>query len=117
MDVFKIHVNDREYSSYNIYKNEHFESINLEIDPIKNKLFSDDVFSIDNINNIKIIHSTIRSGTPMPGVLIINNNKTYGRQQKTNKKSIAKPKGPSTYLVIPITKKLKIKTVLSGIVG
>ena len=86
MDVFKIHVNDREYSSYNIYKNEHFESINLEIDPIKNKLFSDDVFSIDNINNIKIIHSTIRSGTPMPGVLIINNNKTYGRQQKTNKK-------------------------------
>ena len=85
-DVYKIHINDREYSSYNIYKNEHLELINLEIDPIKNKLFSDDVFSIDNIKNIKIIHSTIRSGTPMPGVLIINNNKTYGRQQKTGKK-------------------------------
>jgi exoribonuclease R len=85
-DTFKIHVNDREYLSYNIYKTDHFQPVNLDFNPIENKLFSDDVFSIDNTKNITIVHSTIRSGSPMPGVLIINNNKTYGRQQKTNKK-------------------------------
>ena len=78
---------------------------------------NNDVFTLSATNEVNITHSITRVGGELAGVLILHNNKTYGRQQKTNKKSIAKPKGPSTYLVIPITKKLKIKTVLSGIVG
>jgi exoribonuclease R len=58
----------------------------LEINPVENKLFSNDVFSFDDAKNVKIIHSSIRSGTSMPGVLIINGNKTYGRQDKKNGK-------------------------------
>lgn len=100
-DLFKIHINDREYQSYNIYKIEQFQPVLLDINPIENKLFSDDVFSIDDFKNIKIIHSTIRSGTPMPGVLIISNNKTYGRQQKDNKKE-----GRLLYKCIPDDKRL-----------
>ena len=86
MDVFKIYVNDRNYSSWNIFETANFQPVNVEINPIENKLFSNDVFSIDNAKNVKLIHSSVRSGTSMPGVLVINGNKTYGRQQKKNGK-------------------------------
>jgi exoribonuclease R len=90
MDVFKIYVNDRNYSSWNIFETANFQPVNLEINPVENKLFSNDVFSIDNAKNVKLIHSSIRSGTSMPGVLIINGNKTYGRQEKKNGKLLYK---------------------------
>jgi len=86
MDVFKIYVNDRNYSSWNIFETASFQPVELEINPIENKLFSNDVFTINDSKNVKLIHSSIRSGTSMPGVLIINGNKTYGRQDKNNKK-------------------------------
>jgi exoribonuclease R len=86
MDVFKIYVNDRNYSSWNIFETASFQPVELEINPIENKLFSNDVFTVDNSKIVKLIHSSIRSGTSMPGVLIINGNKTYGRQEKNNKK-------------------------------
>jgi len=85
MDVFKIYVNDRNYTSWNIFETASFQSVNLEINPIENKLFSNDVFTVNDSKNVKIIHSSVRSGTSMPGVLIISGNKTYGRQQKNNK--------------------------------
>jgi exoribonuclease R len=90
MDVFKIYVNDRNYSSWNIFETANFQSVNLEINPVENKLFSNDVFTIDDAKNVRLIHSSIRSGTSMPGVLIISGNKTYGRQQKKNGKFLYK---------------------------
>lgn len=86
MDVFKIYVNDRNYSSWNIFETASFQPVNLEINPVENKLFSNDVFTVDDSKNVKLIHSSIRSGTSMPGVLIITGNKTYGRQEKKNGK-------------------------------
>jgi len=90
MDVFKIYVNDRNYSSWNIFETASFQPVNIDINPVENKLFSNDVFSLDDSKNVKIIHSSIRSGTSMPGVLIINGNKTYGRQEKKNGKLLYK---------------------------
>jgi exoribonuclease R len=97
MDVFKIYINDRSYSSWNIFETANFQPVNLEINPSENKLFSNDVFSIDNAKNVKLIHSSVRSGTSMPGVLIINGNKTYGRQNKHEKKK----EGRLLYKCIP----------------
>ena len=99
MDVFKIYVNDRSYSSWNIFETANFQPVNLEINPSENKLFSNDVFSIDNAKNVKLIHSSVRSGTSMPGVLIINGNKTYGRQNKH--KNDQKREGRLLYKCIP----------------
>jgi len=90
MDVFKIYVNDRNYTSWNIFETANFQPVNLEINPVENKLFSNDVFSVDDAKNVKLIHSSIRSGSSMPGVLIINGNKTYGRQDKKNGKLLYK---------------------------
>ena len=99
MDVFKIYVNDRNYSSWNIFETANFQPVHLEINPSENKLFSNDVFSIDNAKNVKLIHSSVRSGTSMPGVLIINGNKTYGRQNKH--KNDQKREGRLLYKCIP----------------
>jgi len=77
---YKIYVHDRNYTSWEIYDANQFVKIeNIVIDPIKSKLLSNDVFTLDKNNNVTIMHSTIRSGTAMPAVLILLGNKTYGR--------------------------------------
>lgn len=83
MVVYKIYINDREYSSWEIFDANNFEKIEgLVINPIESKLLSNDVFIIDKNNNANILHSTIRTGPPLPCVLILAGNKTYGRQNK-----------------------------------
>ena len=86
MDTFKIHVNDRNYSSWSIFDTIHFQNANFPINPLEQKLFSNDVFRLDTSGNVIIIHSSIRCGSAMPGVLILEGNKTYGRQQSADGK-------------------------------
>jgi exoribonuclease R len=84
--TFKIHVNDRNYTSWEVFDNVNFCKTNIDINPIENKLFSNDVFIINTDNSVKILHSSIRSCQSIPGVLILDGNKSYGRQHH-NKKS------------------------------
>ena len=79
MDTFKLYVNDRNYTSWNIFETSNYQNVNVDINPVESKLFSNDVFQIEN-TKINILHSSIRCGPPMPGVLILNSNKTYGRK-------------------------------------
>ena len=83
MEQYKLYVNDRSYSSWDTFETSNFNKITLNITPYDSKLFSNDVFKVDHNNAVELIHSTVRSGSPMPGVLIISGNKTYGRQHKT----------------------------------
>jgi exoribonuclease R len=85
-NCYKIHVNDRNYTEWEIFETINLNKVNLVIDPIKEKIFSNDVFKIDPNGNINIIHSSIRCGTSIPGVLLLVDNKTYGRQKNTHKK-------------------------------
>ena len=78
--TYKIHVSDLNYSSWEVFETTQFQKIHLDIDPSENKLFSNDVFTIGLNNSVTIVHSSIRSGSPMPGVLVISGNKTYGRK-------------------------------------
>jgi hypothetical protein len=81
--TYKIHVNDRNYSSWEIYDTDTLTKVStIEINPIEAKLFSNDVFEINADGSIKLIHSTVRSVTSIPGVLMLDGNKTYGRQYK-----------------------------------
>jgi exoribonuclease R len=82
MEIYKIYIDDREYSSWNIVDTKTLLFSNININPIKNKLFSNDVFSLDITENVNIINSSIRSGKIISGVLIVNGNKTYGRNKK-----------------------------------
>jgi len=99
--IFKIHVNDRSYNSWEVFDTNKFDKVEVSINPIENKLFSNDVFTIDN-NKVNLLHSSIRTGPSMPGVLILDGNKTYGRERKTCKSKTNKlATGRLLYKCIP----------------
>lgn len=78
----KIHVKDRNYTLWEVFETNNFNKIDIELNPLENKLFTNDIFTIDKNNTVTILHSSIRSGPPIPGVLILDGNKTYGRENK-----------------------------------
>jgi exoribonuclease R len=80
LEAYKVHINDRGYNSWSFYTSHNFKLVELPIIPADCKLLSDDLFTIDENNNVNIIHSTIRTYKEIAGVLIVNNNKTYGRK-------------------------------------
>lgn len=89
--TYKIQVDNRNYSKWTIFDTSNFQQVNIDINPVENKLFSNDVFRVGANGNVNIIHSSIRSGSPIPGVLVLDGNKTYGRQKdKKNPKLLYK---------------------------
>ena len=99
-----IYINDRNYTSWEVYDTNKFNKVNVDINPIESKLFSNDVFTINDDNTVNIIHSSIRYGPPMPAVIVLAGNKTYGRQNKIiegNKKRSDIAGGKLLYKCIP----------------
>jgi len=84
MANYKLYVNDRTYTSWDVFDTINFNKIPLDINPIECKLISNDVFTVDENNKINLLHSSIRLGPAIPGVLVLAGNKTYGRQHKLN---------------------------------
>ena len=82
MTKYKIEIKDRNCSSWEVLNSETFEKMEVDINPLDKKLFTNDIFIIDKRDNITILHSSIRSGKAIPGVLILDGNKTYGRENK-----------------------------------
>ncbi len=78
--MYKIVVKNRNYTDFNIHDANTFNDVSLEINPLEHKLLNGDVFNLLG-NNFELVHSSIRNITSMPGVLILEDNKTYGRQQ------------------------------------
>lgn len=81
MSSYKIIVDNRNYTSWAIYETIHYKPCTeVEVTPLENKLFSNDFFKFNEEKKVEIIHSSIRSGTLIPGVLILEGSKTYGRK-------------------------------------
>jgi len=76
---YKILINDRNYSSWIIQEVDTcIPADNTDIHPITYKMFSKDVFIIQD-NKPVLIHSYVRTTTILAGILILTDNKTYGR--------------------------------------
>lgn len=64
-----------------------FKDVQIDIDPFQTKLFFNDVFSLDLdekediCKTFELIHSSVRSSTDLPGILVLEGNKTYGRKK------------------------------------
>ena len=95
---YKIYVNDRNYNSWDIFDTSNFEKVELDINPIDLKLFSNDVFKFE-AGKITLLHSTIQSTNSIPGVLVLAGNKTYGRYVK--QEGFKKKEGKLLYKCIP----------------
>lgn len=82
MTLYKIHIDNRNYGSWNIFNATTLEPITLEeFNPVDHKLFTNDVFTF-NKGKVEIIHSSTRVNENIPAVLILADNKTYGRQYR-----------------------------------
>ena len=86
MDMYKINIDDRNYCSWSVYNATTLEQISMPgLNPEKEKLFSNDVFTFsENTNTIQIIHSSTRINENIPAVLVLDSNKTYGRKKNSN---------------------------------
>ena len=75
----KILISDREYSDYklvNINTEEIVECSNINI--FLKKIFNNDILMLEN-NSLSILQSQIRNSKNLAGVLVLENNITYGR--------------------------------------
>ena len=73
--MYTIKINDRSYTSWTI-------SPEVQINPSEQRLFSGDTFTLSGASICDIIQSPIRSSANIPGVLILKDNKTYGRSNQ-----------------------------------
>lgn len=79
MNIYKINIDNRNYSSWSLFNASTLEPITIDdFNPIDHKLFTNDVFTY-NKGNVEIIHSSVRLNVNIPAVLILVDNKTYGR--------------------------------------
>jgi len=83
MVTYTLNVKDRSYNSWQI-TDVNNNNVALDIHPFEAKLFANDVFIVEKLNKVTLMKSPIRSGPPIPGVLILAGNKTYGRQNNVN---------------------------------
>ena len=88
--LYKININDRNYSSWTVFVADSLEPVSFDFgfNPCDQHLFTGDIFTISNgitcetgkTVETNIIHSSIRTIDNIPAVLILTNNKTYGRK-------------------------------------
>ena len=85
--LYKIVIEDRNYTKWQLYEAPTLMPSTIsEFDPAANHLFSNDVFEHNASNGlVEIIHSSTRVVENIPAVLILADNKTYGRHPINNK--------------------------------
>lgn len=94
--IVKIYVRDKTYNNWSFAHNDTNTPITIDecpilktIQPTEQKIFSRDVFEVSDINGeptIRKIHSYVRNYQSIAGILVLENNKTFGRT--TNKKRL-----------------------------
>ena len=77
---YKILINNRDYNSWILYDADTLQEVNkINIYPEHYKLFSSDIFEYNDENKIILLHSSVRNMPILPGVLVLSENKTYGK--------------------------------------
>uniref|UniRef100_A0A6C0EF21 RNB domain-containing protein n=1 Tax=viral metagenome TaxID=1070528 RepID=A0A6C0EF21_9ZZZZ len=117
--IYQIKINSRTYDEW-YYTDLLQNKVNVSYDPINYKLFNNDIIMevlCDTSNNsiqntrIKVVDSVISKNKNIPGVLILKDNKTYGRLERKDTldlsgSAIKKTPGKLLYKCIPDDKTL-----------
>jgi exoribonuclease R len=117
--MYKVHICDRTYSNWKFYNVENFpEEVYFDINPLQERLFSNDQFNIDSNKKVNLQYSTVRTNSNIAGVLLLKANKTYGRDKRNNKllyKVVPDDKRIPTFLVPYEIKKIGFSKVFSNL--
>jgi len=87
---YKIRVEDKSYTKWEFVNSAAVNTqLDLAINPLEHKLFHNDVFTYDDpgqgepgVCGVEIVHSTTRIAVNIPGILVLNEGKTYGSNGK-----------------------------------
>lgn len=80
--LYKITIDNRSYDSFTIYNATTLDIVTFDnFNPADHKLFTNDVFTYEN-DIVTVVHSSLRADDAIPAVLILADNKTYGREHK-----------------------------------
>ena len=79
MQTYQVHIQDRNYTKWSLYDLSNNSSIENreQWNPLVNKLFHEDVIEVKGDYITKL--SGLDNKTTIPGVLILEGNKTFGR--------------------------------------
>lgn len=81
MSVLKLMVSDRTCTKYHVVNAYSLKVVPTpkNLNPIKEKLCNQDIIQVEKNGKVSILHSSIRSMQVIPGVLVLNDSKTYGK--------------------------------------
>jgi len=81
--MYQIYVTGRDYQQVTLHDSKTFQPIETpkDFNPIQSKLFHQDIFH-KKTDVVDIIHSSLRQRTNIPGVLVLQGNRMYGRYKK-----------------------------------
>ena len=81
--MYQIYVTGRDYQQVTLHDSKTFQPIEMpkDFNPIQSKLFHQDIFH-KKTDEVDIIHSSLRQRTNIPGVLVLQGNRMYGRYKK-----------------------------------
>ena len=77
--MYRLHIDDRNYESFSVYDSTNMDKVELpDFNPLTHHLFSNDLFSLSSTNEVELLHSNVRNYEYISGVLVLENDKTYG---------------------------------------
>ncbi len=78
--MLKIHIDDRQYGSFRVVEPTELKELSIPIVPLNEKLFHNDIFEYSN-ECVALLHSPTRTAKNLSGILVLDNNKTYGKMK------------------------------------
>lgn len=83
MKQYKINIESRNYDKFELVDVKTMINIDniYNINPLKEKLFNYDIITYTN-NECQLLHSTVKSSTYIPGVLVLKNNRKFGKYKQ-----------------------------------
>mgnify|MGYP001230130577 CR=1 FL=1 len=77
--TYKFISKDRTYGEWSVCNSDTFERIeDVEFNPLRDKLFNQDIFDLEQDGTAKVHNSVIRSSQYISAVLMISKKKTFG---------------------------------------
>ena len=84
MKSYKLIVENRKYERYSFIDVKTMSVLSDDecvLNPLEHKLFNHDIFTFHD-NQCNLLHSTIKSATYIPGVLVLKNDRRFGKYKK-----------------------------------
>ena len=87
--MYKISIGNREYTEFELYNSNTLDvipddEIPKNINPLKLKLFNQDIFDFNENTGFELVHSMTSMSIILAGVLILDTKETYGKMKNKN---------------------------------